>query len=405
MRVSIGEIVLSPKGFARWKRGHPWIYRDDLASEPPGEPAVARVLGKGGVELGWAICSPRSKIALRRIASPGELEDPRPEAWIPERIRRAAARRAPLSEATNAFRLVHAEGDGLPGLVVDRFGETLVVQTSTALMELCLPILVPALVELCGPSQVVARNDHRTRRLEGLPERIELLHGRRKERVWIHEHGIEIPVEVFTGQKTGYFLDQRPARARVLDLCRRRAGEGCGEFRVLDLCSYSGGFALHAARGGAAEVLAVDQSRSALTLLEAAAERNGFRGIRATRAKVFGWLKEAAARGERFQGIVLDPPAFAPAKRDFERARHGYRKLNARALALAGNGAWVLSCSCSAHMPAQAFRDMLAEAAALAGKRVRDRGRLPPALDHPVLLGLPEADYLKVHELEVLGPA
>ncbi|MDP6423480.1 MAG: class I SAM-dependent rRNA methyltransferase [Planctomycetota bacterium] len=397
-RFEVGRATLTAKG-RRWHAtGHPWAWRDDISAVEEGRGFLVRVRDDRGDELGVATWSPSSKIALRFVgAGQDEAEDPLGDrlAWFRARLQRAIERRAVLAAETDACRLVSAEADGLPGLIVDCYAKTVVLQSLTPFIEEHLDHIVPALVDLVGASSVIARNDVRVRRLEGLAEGVELCHGSCPDRVDIVEHGLRLSVDPWRGQKTGFFLDQRPARARAEALAAESQGP------VLDLFCYTGGFALHAARGGGGEVMAVDSSGTAVSELAAAAERNGLANVEAVQGKVARVLRQLEREGRRFAGIVLDPPAFAKSRADVDAAHRGYVDLNARAMGLLQPGGWMLTCSCSFNMRAERFREVLREAAARAGRRVFDRGRLAPAIDHPVLLGLPESDYLKMHLLRM----
>ncbi len=390
----LGRATLNSKG-SRWQRtGHPWIFRDDIAELDEGVGYLLQVIGHKGHKLGLATWSPESKIALRMLQPGAAAEIPDLRAFFRQRIEQALARRAPLLSTTNAYRVVSAEADGLPGLIIDRYAEALVLQSLTPFAENWLPHIVPLLVELLEPEMILARNDAGVRRLEGLPQVVELLHGRRMPRLRIQEHGLQLEIDPYRGQKTGYFLDQRPARKCVEEQSSRSKGQ------ILDLCSYTGGFSLHAARGGANGVLAVDQSQDALDEVQAAAERNELTGIETMRGNVFDVVKQLLQEGRRFQGIILDPPAFAKSRREVQGATRGYQDLNSKSLRLLEPGGWLLTCSCSYNMTPELFLTMLRKSAARAGVTCRHHGRLAPALDHPVPLHLPEADYLKVHHLE-----
>lgn len=390
-RFSVGLATLTAKG-RRWHAtGHPWVFRDDVARLEEGRGLLVRVQDDAGRGLGLASLSPGSKIALRFLERGPEAEIRDRFAWFRGRLERALRRRDALAGETNACRVVSSEADGLPGLIVDRYADVLVLQSLTRFVEEHLDHIVPLLVELCEPTMVLARNDVRVRRLEGLEERVDLCHGRRTERVEIYEHGLSFVVEPFRGQKTGFYLDQRPARRLIQRIARGR---------VLDLYCYTGGFALHAARGDADSVLAVDTSRRALEAVVQGAARNGLAGIEVRHGRVPALLKALVDSGERFDVVVLDPPAFAKSRGAVEAAFRGYVDLNRKALRLLARGGSLLTSSCSYNMRPELFRAALAEAATRAGPGFLDRGRLAPARDHPVLLGFPESDYLKVHLLE-----
>ncbi|PIE24145.1 MAG: hypothetical protein CSA62_04905 [Planctomycetota bacterium] len=393
--MTMGEVRLSPKGFQWWRTGHPWVFASDVAQEDGEATAPVRVLGPDGRVLGVASYSPASQIRLRILSR--KTEWPGFTELVQERIRTALARRRPLDPVTDAQRLISAEADGLPGLIVDAYGELLVAQITTPLLEARRDLIRRILCEARPLRMLLARNRLPVRAREGLPQEDELLAGERVERCEVQERGLVFEVLPFAGQKTGLFLDQRPARGRV----RQRAGERAGDW--LDLCSYQGAFALSALAGGAASALAVDVSASALELAQRSAERNGLSGLECQRGDVFSVLEELGRSGRRFDGIIVDPPAFARSRRELSLARKAYGRLNRLAFGLLREGGLAFSCSCSQHMRPELFAQMLGEAAAAAGRRLFDRGRLAPALDHPVLLGFPEGEYLKSHELEDVG--
>jgi 23S rRNA (cytosine1962-C5)-methyltransferase len=390
----VGKYQLSGKGLRWFRKGHPWIFRGDLRElEAPGRDLLVRLQDPSGKQVAWASYSPQSKIALRilergRGDGPADLRN-----WVAERIRIAVEARTHLENETNGYRLISSEGDSLPGLIVDKFADVLVVQVLTPFIEDLVTTIVPTLVDLLQPRMILARNDVKVRKLEGMVTEISLLHGERVEKVWFEENGLAFPVEPFTGQKTGFFLDQRPARQRVRALSAR-GGD------ILDLCSYSGGFSLNAIKGGASSVLAVDISSSPLALLEEAREKNNLPPVEKVEGNAFSFLKDLLEQERNFDGIILDPPAFARSKREVEGAKRGYIKLNRRCLRLLRPGGWLVTCSCSYHATPSLFRNFLSEAAER--YRIQDLGRLPPPEDHRVLLGFPESDYLKVHLLKKL---
>jgi 23S rRNA (cytosine1962-C5)-methyltransferase len=285
-------------------------------------------------------------------------------------------------------RLVHGEGDWLPGLVVDEYDRCLVLQSTSNVVEQNLSVIVPWLRDRVGARSVLARNDIPTRRREGLPDEVRLLEGSRVEEVKIRENGISHVVRLFAGQKTGFYLDQRPARRRVTELAKGR--------RVLDLCGYQGAFSLAALAGGAREAVVVDQSESALELARQAGEDNGLGPITTHCADVFDWLREIRSSGEQFDMVILDPPAFAKSKREVENALRGYRDLNRLAMrALAPDG-FLLTCSCSQNVTTQHFETVLRQAAAGLPFPLILRDRIHAGSDHPMWVAAPESEYLKV---------
>ncbi len=389
--MGVGEVVLGAEASRLLARGQPWYYADDLVRATASDGDLVRVIDARGRASALAFYSTRSKIQVRLCGvgpPPDALE---PAAWLRERVAIAVRRRATFDPLAGV-RLVHGEGDGLPGLVVDRYGDCLVVQVTVAALEHAYDVLVPALLEITGASTVIARNDVRVRGLEGLPREVAVLHGEPVGAVEIVEHGVRHQVDVMAGHKTGFYLDQRAARRRVMDLARGR--------EALDTFSYQGGFALAALRGGARSCLAVDQSEAALARAQAAATGNGLAGLTTLQANAFDALRSLREAGRSFDLIVVDPPAFAKSKRELAGAERGYRDLNGHALRLLRPGGVLVTCSCSHHMTAPGFETMLRQAAAGVPFSVQLRERIMADLDHPVWLSLPQTEYLKVVVLE-----
>ena len=383
------EAILGGKGLKRWRWGRPWIFRDQVKRFSGGPGDLVEVKGPEGRPLGTAFLSPESRILLRRFTW-GPLGRSLEEE-VRARIDAALERRAGLEGHGDCLRLIYSEADGLPGLVADRYGPVLVLQALTAAMDRLADTVADHLEERLSPSMILARNDPAVRRMEGLPREVRILRGEQVERVRVRLGRVEVWVDPFGGQKTGLYLDQAPARRVVGDLARGR--------RVLDLFCYQGGFTLEALRGGAASVFSVDSSRPALDLLEENVRLNGFPPPRVEEANVFKLLPDLAARGERFDLIVLDPPAFAKNKAQVEGAVRGYRELNRRCLKLLAPGGILVTCSCSYNLTRDLFLEILRRAAADAGRVSLQVRKVPPGEDHPVLLSLPESDYLKVYLL------
>ncbi len=393
-RVHTGDLQLTAKaaGFAR--RGRPWFFADDLASGDVAPPRLVRVRDELGRDLGLAFTA-AGKLALRRCGPwPGD-DVPEREAFFAARLRAAIAARAGRLGPHDGVRLVHGEADWLPGLVVDRYGPLLVLQATSAVVEHALDAIVPSLVDQLQPDAIVARNDVAVRKHEGLAEEVRLLHGKRLEQVTIVEHGVRHVVRPFRGHKTGFYLDQEPARRRVQQLAKGR--------RVLDLFCYQGGFALNALAGGASAVLAVDQAEDALQLATAAAAEHGFAGLTTQAGNVFDFLRAQREQHERFDLIVLDPPAFAKSRREVDGAERGYRDLNRQALRLLAPDGFLLTCTCSHHVTLPRFEEVVRQAAAGLPFRVVLRERLGAGPDHPVPITHPESEYLKVLLLQRLG--
>jgi 23S rRNA (cytosine1962-C5)-methyltransferase len=384
-------VVISARGADRLMAGHPWIYRGDLSDVHADSGDIVVVRGPRGRPLGRAMYSSASQIALRMLAY-GEPSDEDAAALIRRRLESAVAFRRTLNLDASANRLVHGEADLLPALVVDRYGDYLVVQTLSQGMDRLMPLVVSALTDLLGPKGILARNDPRTRLLEGLEQRVDLLAGDVPEEVVVHELGVEYVVNLRLGQKTGLFLDQRENRAAASVYARGR---------LLDCFSYHGGFAIPLGRR-CEETIAIDASEDAIAHLRANAARNGVT-VDARVGNVFDELRGLERLRERFDTIVLDPPAFAKNKASIEKATAGYKEINLRALKLLNPGGTLVTCSCSYNISEAAFAGLISEAAADAGIHVSVVEKRMQGRDHPVLLGVPETYYLKCFILRKLG--
>lgn len=379
---------VSRRGALRWRQGHPWIYRSDVERRPSAPAGVVAVTGPDGVPQGYALWSPASEIALRRLAGPEEA--PPDAAWWHARLAAAIARRAPLAGHTTALRLVHGEGDGLPSLVVDRYDDCLVVQLLSAGVDACRPAIVDALQALTGCAGILARNDPATRAREGLPREVTLLAGAVPRTVEVVEHGIRYLAAPWDGQKTGAFLDQRENRVLIGERARGAA---------LDCFAYHGSFALHLARR-ADTVVALDSSAAALARVDEHAARNGLGNITAVEGDAFEQLRQWGREGRRFDTIVVDPPAFAKHKAALEGAWRGYKDINLQAMRLLAPGGTLFTASCSFHLSRAHFLALLQEAAADSGRVLALRALTGQPLDHPELLTVPETGYLKGALLE-----
>ena len=301
-------------------------------------------------------------------------------------------RRDPLRADANAYRLLHGEGDGLPSLVVDRYDRWLVVQLMSAGLEASRDTIVQVLLELTGAEGVLARNDAALRAREELPRETVLLHGNVPTSVEVEEHGVRYLAAPWTGQKTGAFLDQRENRVAVGRVTRGRA---------LDCFSYHGSFALHLARR-ADSVLALDISRHALERAQENVRLNGFANVETREANAFDYLRDAERAGERFDTIVLDPPAFAKTRGALDAAVRGYKEINLRGMRLLSPGGMLYTASCSFHLSKADFLDVVTAAAADSGRRVVLREIRGQPLDHPEVLTIPETGYIKGALLEAL---
>ena len=380
-----GEITLTSKGLARIRSGHLWVYRSDLQAIQRAESgAVVRVVDHRGRFVAWAHYGAESEIALRVLSrQPDERIDR--DFWR-SRLAQAIDWRESVIGQGETCRLVHAEGDGLPGLVVDRYGDALVLQTLTQGMEALKALWVELLSERLTPRCLVERNDVRVRQLEGLPLQRGLLAGDLPaEGQEISENGLRFLVDLLEGQKTGAFLDQRENRA---------AAERYAHGRGLDCFTFYGSFAPHLARR-CQSVTAIDLSTAALERARQNAERNQLANVMFLEANVFDQLRIYDDAGEQFETIVLDPPAFARNRAAVAGALRGYKEINLRAMRLLSPGGVLVTSSCSHHVGEPLFLEMLMEAAADAGRTFQVLERRSQPRDHPALLTVPETNYLK----------
>ncbi len=383
--------TLGARGAERLLRGHPWVFRSDIATAPRVDAGLVDVRGPGGRKLGTALFSPSSEITIRRLdADPDVVID---GAWWHRALERAIARRASLIGQTTAYRLVHGEGDFLPSLVVDRYDDYLVLQLLSAGLETQRTHIVTALQALVAPRGMLARNDPAVRTREGLERSVEVLAGEVPDTIRVTEHGVHYLAALRTGQKTGAFLDQRDNRVLIGALTRGRA---------LDLFSYHGSFALHLARN-AEHVTAVDSSAPALARATENAALNGFNNVTPVVADVFEYLREAKANGDRFDTIVVDPPAFAKNRSSVPHAMRGYADINRLAMQLLTPGGTMFTASCSHHVHVPEFLEILEHAAAESGRDMAIRQLTLQPVDHPVLLTVPETSYLKGAILQALS--
>ncbi len=377
---------ISPRGIDRIRSGHLWIYRSDVLEV--GDAAsgdIVRVNDRRGRFLAWAHYGAESEITLRILSN---AENPPDRDFWRDRLKSAHAWRNRIAAERDSYRLVHAEGDLLPGLVIDRYGEAFSIQTLTRGMESLKKLWVELLLEEFQPSLIVERNDVKVRELEGLPITTGVLHGDEASArdVRINENGIEFLIDLVSGQKTGAFLDQTENRERASHYARRRG---------LDCFTFHGSFALHLARGGCESVRAVDISAPAIERARQNAALNDISNIEFVVANVFDELHRLDQAGERFDTIVLDPPAFAKNRGALTAGLRGYKEINLRALKMLNPGGVLITCSCSYHVSEALFMEMLAEAANDAGRRVQVAEKRTQGRDHPILLTVPETYYLK----------
>jgi 23S rRNA (cytosine1962-C5)-methyltransferase len=385
----VPSVTIKHRGEERVRSGHPWIYKSDVAKIDAHGGDIVRVIGTRGRTLGHALFSDRSEIALRFITHEAAPVDGR--LWQ-RRLSQAVQFRDGLDLNADAYRLVHGEADLLPSLIVDRYADYLVLQALSQGMDRLVPELTAMLVDLVRPAGILARNDPRVRLLEGLEQRVEVLHGTVPDQIEVREGNVSYLVDPYRGQKTGLFLDQRENRVAAAKYARGR---------LLDAFSYNGGFAL-ALAPKCDEVIAIDISEDAVARISENALRNGVRNVQARAMNVFDELRELERRGERFDTIVLDPPAFAKNKASVAKALSGYKEINLRALKILSPGGFLITCSCSYNVSEGDFADLLAAAAADAHAQISVVEKRMQGRDHPVLITVPETFYLKCFILRKL---
>lgn len=379
-------VVLSRRGEERLRAGHPWVFGADVAHADTEGPSWVDVLDRKGHRLGVASYNPGTGLCLRMH---GTGTDPLAPAWVERRLAEAFVLRQAWLPGVEAWRWVHGEADGLPALVVDRYAEWLVIQSMSWGSDQLLPGLVEALVRQIQPRGILERSEGFARKLEGLEPRTGVLWGEAPEdTVLIQESGVRYHVDLKSGQKTGFFLDQRPNRAKLATLAGGKA--------VLNAFCYSGGFSLPAARAGATRVTGIDIAADALALARRNAVENGV----ADRCEwiednAFDRLRLLQKQGETYDIVVLDPPAFTKNKASIPGAIRGYKEINLRGMSMVRPGGLLVTSSCSHHMGTETFLEVLAGAAVDARRRLRVVDVTGPGPDHPSLPGAPESRYLK----------
>jgi 23S rRNA (cytosine1962-C5)-methyltransferase len=385
----MSSVTIDRRGEDRINRGHPWVYRSDVVHVSASGGETVAVLGPRKIPLGYALYSDRSEIALRMLTRGSEA--PTLDMWR-ARVDAAASYRESMAIDATAYRLVHGEADRLPGFIVDKYGDYLVVQTLVQGVDKLLPDLVGLLVERLGPAGILARNDPRVRQLEGLEQTVATVHGVVPEIIDAREGRVVYAVDPHRGQKTGLFLDQRENHMTAAAYARGRG---------LDAFSYNGGFAL-AMAARCDEVLAVDISDDAIARVAANAARNGITNVQTRTMNVFDELRELERRGERFDTIVLDPPAFAKNKAAVAKALSGYKEINLRAMKLLQPGGFLITCSCSYNVSESMFAEVIAAAAIDARAEIVVAEKRMQSRDHPVMMTVPETYYLKCFVLRKL---
>jgi 23S rRNA (cytosine1962-C5)-methyltransferase len=377
-----GSVVISSRGVERIRLGHLWVYRSDIRTAQAQPGAVVRVTDERGRYHGRAFYSDKSQIAVRLLTREDRPVD---RAFLTERLRQALAYRERVVENSEAFRLVYSEADLLPSLVVDRYGDYLVMQTLSQGTERLKSLLTEILAELISPKGIIERNDPKVRLLEGLEQKVSVLHGEVPSEIHVRENGILFACDLLKGQKTGSFLDQRENHFEA-----RRYASG----DVLDCFSYQGGFALTVA-DRCEHVEVIEMAPAAIEAARKNQQLNGISNVHFREGNTFDLLKEYDEAGRRFRMIILDPPAFAKNRDSIPAAQRGYKEINLRAMKLLEPGGYLITCSCSYHVTEPLFLQILAEAANDAKRSVIVVERRTQAKDHPILLTMPETHYLK----------
>ncbi|MCL2878571.1 MAG: class I SAM-dependent rRNA methyltransferase [Acidobacteria bacterium] len=382
-------VEISPSAVRSIRGGYLWVYASDVRREPENaDPVFVRMLDRAGNSLGFALYSRQSQIRLRVFSREGDT--PTPE-LLRSRVAASLARRGAFEENA-ARRLIFGEGDLLPGIVVDRYGDVLTLQTLSRGADAIKTQIVEILRELVKPAGILERNDVRARLFEGLDENRGVLWGKVPDEVEISENGVRFIVDPLNGQKTGFFLDQRENRVEAGKIAHGK---------TLDCFTNSGGFALHFARR-ATTVLAVDISADAVRQAERNRQLNGFSNINFHEANVFDFLRELERDNESFDTICLDPPAFAKNRKAAAGARNGYKEINLRALRLLRPEGILITSSCSYHMPEMEFISLICEAAGDCRRHIQILERRGQAADHPALAAMPETRYLKCFFIRTL---
>lgn len=379
----MNEVTVTKRGADRIRGGHLWIYRSDVVetNEATGG-SIVGVRDPNRNFVGQAFFSDSSQIALRFLS---QTEEPIDREWWRRKILAAAARRARMTSDTNAYRLVNSEGDLLPSIIVDRYDDVLVLQTLAQGSESIKQLLVEVLVEGFAPRAVIERNDVRVRQHEGLELMASTLYGEAPAEFAIQQAGIRFLVAPLSGQKTGSFLDQRENRI---------AASAVAYGRALDCFTFAGAFALHLA-GVCDSVLGIDISAEAIRAARRNAELNNAGNVEFREANVFDALRDMETAGERFDTIVLDPPAFAKNRASVKPAARGYKEINLRAIKLLNPGGIIVTCTCSYHMSEEMFLGIIGEAANDTHRKLQLVEKRTQASDHPILMGVPETYYLK----------
>jgi 23S rRNA (cytosine1962-C5)-methyltransferase len=392
VQTDIPILKLNPKAHNRVRNGHPWIFRDELAAHQSIDAgSIIRVETDYGYDLGLGFYHPSSQIAVRLLRWQEKQVDTH---FFISRLQSALALRQRLFPAEPVYRLCFGESDYLPGLVIDRYGDYCAVQLLSAGMDILRPMIFEAMLAIMPDLKgIILKNDSQLRMKEGLQPGEEIVWGNIPEEIPIIENGIKLSLSLLKGQKTGYFLDQRLNRAFVGSLAKG--------LTVLDCFTNQGGFALNAAAGGAIKAVGIDSAASAVQACRNNAELNGFDQCSFVQADVFDYLKDQAAAGNKWDMVILDPPAFAKSKGSVAQARRGYSEINRQALKLISTGGYLISASCSHHVSEEMLLECISAEAKRINRQLRLLWRGGQSPCHPVLLTMPETRYLKCLIFEV----
>jgi 23S rRNA (cytosine1962-C5)-methyltransferase len=387
----VNQVKVNRKAAGRVASGHPWIFSSDIVDRDGAQPGAAvKVTDDRGKSLGTAHYSSASQIAIRMLSR--QVVETGRDFYL-HRLRAAEQHRRAVVRDSDAYRVVHGEADLLPALVVDRYGDYLVVQTLDQGMDAAKADIVSCLEEIFAPKGIIARNDVAVRAKEQLPLKTAILSGEIPPSVAVRMNGLTLSADLLHGQKTGIFLDQRENY--------RAAARHARGGRALDCFTSTGGFALHVA-ARCESVEAVDSSAAALLTARANAEANGIGNVDWLAADVFELLSGYTSARRQFSMVVLDPPAFAKSRQKVEAAAAGYKEINLRALRLLNPGGILVTCSCSHHMNEAMLLELVAQASLDANRTLRVLERRTQSQDHPILLTVPETHYLKCVILEVV---
>lgn len=379
------HVILKKNEDRRLRSGHQWVFSNEIhrAVGAPVAGDVVEILRADGVSLGIGFYHPNSLIAVRLLSQRDEPVDP---AFFEKRIRTALALREKLYPGSGTYRVVHGEGDLLPGLIIDKYNEYLSVQTFTAGMDARLAEIADVLVSIFAPRGIVERNESPLRLMEQLPMRRTILRGMVDHTI-IDLHGVKFNVEVMEGQKSGFFLDQRDNRSSLAQLAKGAT--------VLDCFCNEGGFGMHAAAGGAALVDFVDASEESIAKAKVNAALNKVTNVHFTTADAFEFLTNAVKDKKQYDIVVLDPPSFTKSKKTVATALRGYKEINVNGMRLTASGGFLATASCSHHVDEQMFLQMIGDSAGKAGRQIQIVSTSGAAGDHPTLPAMPETKYLK----------